>query len=67
MWGAGPNLAVKYYRTEEEFQYALAEALREEYLAIVGAGFILQIDDPSLTRFYRAGFSLTVAKRSVTA
>jgi hypothetical protein len=32
MWGAGSNLAVKYYRTEEEFQYALAEALREEYL-----------------------------------
>lgn len=53
----------KYYRTEEEFQYALAEALREEYLAIVDAGFILQIDDPSLTRLYRTGPSLTVAER----
>jgi len=52
-----------YYRTEEEFPYALAEALREEYLAIVDAGFILQIDDPSLTRLYRAGASLTVAER----
>jgi 5-methyltetrahydropteroyltriglutamate--homocysteine methyltransferase len=53
----------QYYRTEEEFQYALAEALREEYLAIVGAGFILQIDDPSLTRLYRTEPSLTVAER----
>src|SRR4030095_13553585 len=53
----------QYYRTEEEFQYALAEALREEYLAIVGAGFLLQIDDPSLTRLYRTELSLTVAER----
>ena len=37
----------EYYKTEEEFIYALAEALREEYLAIVNAGFILQIDDPA--------------------
>jgi 5-methyltetrahydropteroyltriglutamate--homocysteine methyltransferase len=53
----------QYYRTEEEFQYALAEALREEYLAIVNAGFILQIDDPSLTRLYRTEASLSVAER----
>jgi 5-methyltetrahydropteroyltriglutamate--homocysteine methyltransferase len=53
----------QYYRTEEEFQYALAEALREEYLAIVNAGFLLQIDDPSLTRLYRTEASLTVAER----
>ena len=44
----------------------MAEALREEYLTIVDAGFILQIDDPSLTRLYRAGLLLTVAERSVT-
>jgi hypothetical protein len=30
-----------YYRGDKEFQYALAEALRVEYLAIVDAGFIL--------------------------
>jgi 5-methyltetrahydropteroyltriglutamate--homocysteine methyltransferase len=53
----------QYYRSEEEFQYALAEALREEYLAIVDAGFILQIDDPPLTRLYRTEASLTVAER----
>jgi len=37
-----------YYKTDEEFVYAIAEAMREEYKAIVEAGFILQIDDPDL-------------------
>ncbi len=53
----------QYYGNDEEFQYALAEALRVEYLAIIDAGFILQIDDPSLTRLYRTEPSLTVAER----
>jgi 5-methyltetrahydropteroyltriglutamate--homocysteine methyltransferase len=57
----------RYYRTDEEFQYAVGEALREEYLAIVGAGFILQIDDPSLTRLYRTHPSLTIAARRKNA
>jgi 5-methyltetrahydropteroyltriglutamate--homocysteine methyltransferase len=34
-----------YYRSQEEFVFALAEAMRREYQAIVAAGFILQIDD----------------------
>jgi 5-methyltetrahydropteroyltriglutamate--homocysteine methyltransferase len=37
-----------YYKTEEEFVFASAEAMREEYKAIVEAGILLQIDDPSL-------------------
>jgi 5-methyltetrahydropteroyltriglutamate--homocysteine methyltransferase len=37
-----------YYKTEEEFVFAAAEAMREEYRAIVDAGIVLQIDDPSL-------------------
>jgi 5-methyltetrahydropteroyltriglutamate--homocysteine methyltransferase len=37
-----------YYRSEQEYFSAVAEALREEYLAIVDAGFILQLDDPWL-------------------
>ena len=37
-----------YYRTAEEFVFASAEAMREEYKAIVDAGIVLQIDDPSL-------------------
>lgn len=43
--GVGYN---EYYKTEEEFAEAVAEALRTEYEAIVDAGFLLQIDDPFL-------------------
>jgi len=35
----------EYYTREEDFLYALAEALREEYKTIVEAGILLQIDD----------------------
>jgi len=45
MVGRGQN---RYYKTEEEYVFAIAEALRTEYRAIVDAGFILQIDDPGL-------------------
>jgi 5-methyltetrahydropteroyltriglutamate--homocysteine methyltransferase len=38
----------EYYKTEEEFLFALAGALREEYRAVVDAGFVLQVDDPGL-------------------
>jgi len=38
----------EHYKGEEEFVYAIAEALRDEYRAIVDAGFLLQIDDPDL-------------------
>ena len=37
-----------HYGSEEEFVFASAEAMREEYKAIVDAGLVLQIDDPSL-------------------
>ena len=36
-----------YYQDDMEFLYDCAEALREEYKAIVDAGFVLQLDDPS--------------------
>ncbi len=38
----------EYYNTDEEFRVALADALHEEYKAIVAAGLVLQIDDPQL-------------------
>jgi 5-methyltetrahydropteroyltriglutamate--homocysteine methyltransferase len=41
----GENL---HYHTGEEFVFAAADAMREEYKAIVDAGIVLQIDDPSL-------------------
>jgi 5-methyltetrahydropteroyltriglutamate--homocysteine methyltransferase len=45
MVGRGQN---QYYATEEAYVFAIAEALKTEYRAIVDAGFILQIDDPGL-------------------
>jgi len=40
-----PYRGNEYYTTPEEFVWALAEALRVEYEAIVNAGFLLQVDD----------------------
>ena len=38
----------RYYPSDEAYLYAIADAMREEYQAIVQAGFLLQIDDPDL-------------------
>jgi 5-methyltetrahydropteroyltriglutamate--homocysteine methyltransferase len=38
----------EHYKTDEEFVYALADAMSDKYRAIVDAGFILQIDDPGI-------------------
>ena len=38
----------QYYPTHEAYLSALAEAMKEEYDAIVGAGFLLQLDCPDL-------------------
>jgi 5-methyltetrahydropteroyltriglutamate--homocysteine methyltransferase len=47
--GAGSNA---YYRTDEEYLHAVADAMRVEYSAIVEAGFLVQIDDPFLTDIF---------------
>jgi 5-methyltetrahydropteroyltriglutamate--homocysteine methyltransferase len=47
--GVGSNA---FYSSEEEYLYAVAEALRVEYQAIIDAGFVLQVDDPFLTDLY---------------
>ena len=38
----------EYYKSDEEFLYAIADAMHEEYRAITDAGLNLQIDDPDL-------------------
>lgn len=43
--GAGAN---EYYKSEEEYFFALAEELGKEYAAIVNSGILVQIDDPFL-------------------
>jgi 5-methyltetrahydropteroyltriglutamate--homocysteine methyltransferase len=46
--GSAARLANSYYKTDEEFVFACADAMRSEYKAIVDAGLILQLDDPSI-------------------
>jgi 5-methyltetrahydropteroyltriglutamate--homocysteine methyltransferase len=38
----------EHYKTDEEFLFAVADAMREEYRLITDAGILLQIDDPDL-------------------
>ena len=40
------RIPTDYYKTEEEYLFALADVLKDEYKAIVDAGLILQIDAP---------------------
>jgi 5-methyltetrahydropteroyltriglutamate--homocysteine methyltransferase len=42
----------EYYPTNEAYLFAIADAMREEYQAIVNAGFLLQIDDPRVVTQY---------------
>jgi 5-methyltetrahydropteroyltriglutamate--homocysteine methyltransferase len=42
----------EHYKTEEEFPFAVADALHEDYQAIVDAGLIVQVDDAILTNLY---------------
>jgi 5-methyltetrahydropteroyltriglutamate--homocysteine methyltransferase len=51
----------EYYRTHEEYEQAVSDAMRQEYQAIVDAGFILQIDDPRLVTYYMMRPDLSVA------
>ena len=44
--GAGTN---EHYKSDEEFFFAVADAMRQEYKAIVDAGLYLQVDDPFMT------------------
>ena len=46
--GSASRIGNQYYKSEEEFIYAWADVLREEYKAIVDAGLTVQIDDPSI-------------------
>jgi 5-methyltetrahydropteroyltriglutamate--homocysteine methyltransferase len=49
-----------YYKDEEAFLYAIADAMHEEYRAIVDAGFLLQIDDPDLADGWQVHPHLTL-------
>ncbi|MBF6569891.1 MAG: cobalamin-independent methionine synthase II family protein [Candidatus Binataceae bacterium] len=57
--GAGRN---EYYPSEEAYLYAVAEAMRTEYLAIADAGLTVQVDDPFLSDIF-GDASLTAVER----
>lgn len=51
----------EYYSTDEEYLWALAEALKHEYEAIAEAGFLVQIDDawtPAMWNTYNASMDV---------
>jgi 5-methyltetrahydropteroyltriglutamate--homocysteine methyltransferase len=50
----------RYYKSSEQFVFAIAEAMREEYKAIVDAGLLLQIDDPRLVTHYNVAADSTL-------
>jgi 5-methyltetrahydropteroyltriglutamate--homocysteine methyltransferase len=50
----------RHYNSDEEYLEALGEAMRVEYLAIVEAGFLLQIDDPRMATHYNRAVDSTI-------
>ena len=52
--GVAARLVNEYYATEEEHVWAWADALREEYKAVIDAGLTLQIDDPGMAENWDA-------------
>jgi 5-methyltetrahydropteroyltriglutamate--homocysteine methyltransferase len=61
MTAASPGLVPvfqsnKYYPTHEAYVEAIAAAMQEEYEAIVGAGFVLQLDCPDLAMAHHTSF-----------
>ena len=53
----------RFYKSDEEYVYALAEAMRVEYEAIAAAGLILQVDDAWLPALWdRIGMAMGLEK-----
>jgi len=50
----------QHYGSAEEYLAALGEAMRVEYLAIIEAGFLLQIDDPRMATHYNRATDSTI-------
>lgn len=53
--------ANEFYKSDEEYLYVIADAMHEEYKAIVDAGLLLQVDDPRLLTYYISRPDLDVA------
>src|SRR5206468_11426176 len=46
------NARNEYYSSDREYVYAIADALKQEYHAIIDAGLLLQVDDAVLANMY---------------
>ncbi|HJU15364.1 MAG TPA: cobalamin-independent methionine synthase II family protein [Stellaceae bacterium] len=46
--GSCARIGNRHYKSDEELVYACADAMREEYTAILDAGLVLQLDDPAI-------------------
>ena len=62
--GFGVN---EYYSSTLEYEMAVGEALRQEYLAIIEAGLVLQIDDPWLIELLSEDGTSSVTERDRAA
>jgi 5-methyltetrahydropteroyltriglutamate--homocysteine methyltransferase len=47
-----PDRVDQHYKSDEDYVFAVADALHDEYKAIVNAGLILQVDDAYLAHTY---------------
>ena len=57
-----PGHINQYYKTEEQYVFALAEAMQVEYEAIARAGFMVQVDDAWLAALWdRIGIPMGLA------
>jgi len=63
-FGFGRNA---YYASEDDYLEVVGEAMREEYLAIVDAGLLLQIDSPLLLEVLADDPTTTLEQRRATA
>jgi 5-methyltetrahydropteroyltriglutamate--homocysteine methyltransferase len=50
----------RYYKNDEEYLFAIADAMNIEYKAIVDAGFLVQVDDPRLVTYYLINPGITI-------
>jgi 5-methyltetrahydropteroyltriglutamate--homocysteine methyltransferase len=48
----------EYYKSADEYAWALAAAMKEEYEAVAKAGFIVQVDDPGIWVLWDFWFAL---------
>ncbi len=48
----GYDASNEYYKSEEDYVFAIADALREEYLEVHKAGAVLQVDDAVLANMF---------------